>query len=172
MKRKANKAKKMAEGGEMKPKPSPSPEPKHDKNMTDEEKLEVLKAMPAPMAEGGEVENDPNLPGAKDFQDSFRKKTHYAKGGDVSDQDDDLVMRIMNKRYSKGGMVANESDEYADEMPNEFDELVLGDDLESTYSGANSGDELGDEQEDEDRKDIVSRIMKSRSKKDRMPNPA
>ena len=40
------------------------------------------------------------------------------------------------------------------------------------YTGANSGDEIGNEQEDEDRRDIVSRIMKSRRLMDRNPRPA
>jgi hypothetical protein len=44
--------------------------------------------------------------------------------------------------------------------------------MEFCYTGANSGDEVGDEQEDEDEHDMVSRIMKSRLKKDRMPHPA
>lgn len=99
-----------------------------------------------------------------------------ADGGEVPEMDDDdLVMRIMKKRYSEGGMVANDTGEgqSADEMPNQFDDLVLRDDLESTYGDDdNSGDMLGNEQEDEDRKDIVSRIMKSQKKKDKNPRPA
>lgn len=97
---------------------------------------------------------------------------------------DDLVDRIMEKmspdysseaRLSEGGMVANDTGngQVADEMPNQYDDLVLRDDLESTYGDDdNSGDALGNAQEDEDRRDIVSRIMKSRRKKDRLPNPA
>lgn len=91
----------------------------------------------------------------------------------TEDADDSLVMRIMHKRYSKGGMVANETDiDSADSMPAQFDDLVLRDDLESTYGDDdNAGDALGNAQEDEDRKDIVARIMASRRKKDRLPNP-
>jgi hypothetical protein len=48
---------------------------------------------------------------------------------------------------------------------------VKDDDLEQHYTGENSGDELGNAQEDEDRRDIVSRIMKSRRLKDRLPRP-
>lgn len=99
------------------------------------------------------------------------QEQHYADGG--------MVDRIMKKRegmYSQGGMVANggmdELDDLADGRANEFDDLSLRDDLESGYDGANSGDELGDAQEDHDREDIVSRIMRSRAKKDRMPRPA
>lgn len=90
----------------------------------------------------------------------------------------DMVGRIMKQRQmmSEGGKVANggedDLDQMADGKPNNFDDLSLRDDLESSYTGANSGDELGDEQEDSDRKDIVSRIMASRRKKDRLPSPA
>lgn len=101
----------------------------------------------------------------------------------MDSDEDDMVSRIMKKRspayesearYSEGGRVSNNTHPFeADfEDPNEFDDLVLRDDLEFGYDGKNSGDELGNEQEDEDRKDIVSRIMASRRKKDRMPNPA
>lgn len=80
--------------------------------------------------------------------------------------------------YSKGGRVANQdhgedNNEMAGFSPNEFDDLVLRDDLESTYGDDdNAGDALGNKQEDEDREDIVSRIMASRRKKDRLPSPA
>lgn len=93
-----------------------------------------------------------------------------------------MVMKIMMGRakgYSEGGQVANEDQgESADEpdkmakwKPNEFDDLALRDDLEFDSTGANEGDELGDEVEDHDRHDIVERIMKSRSKRDRMAVP-
>ncbi len=167
MKRKAKKAKKMAEGGE----------------------AETEEA-PATTTSSG-----PNLPGAQSAQSSMRKAFKFAKGGEAGameeddkdlneqpvdmkqsteDADDDLVMRIMRKRYSKGGQVANEGEDrdLVDFDPNEFDDLALNDDLEFHDTGANSGDELGNEQEDEDRKDIVSRIMASRKKKDRLPSPA
>jgi hypothetical protein len=125
-----------------------------------EKVLAESRAMPDPklkgLAEGGFVEDE------------------MASGYEsmpAEDSDDDLVMRIMKKRYSEGGKVANQDEEITGDMPNEFDVLHLDDDLESSYDGANSGDELGNDQEDEDRKDIVSRIMKSRAKKDRLPNP-
>lgn len=121
----------------------------------------------------------PNL--AVAYGMSKRKK--MAMGGKVSapaisedERDGDMVARIMHKRkqYSEGGMVANDTGEgqSADELPNQFDDLVLRDDLESSSDGANNGDALGDKQEDEDRADIVAKIMRSRSKKDRMPRPA
>jgi hypothetical protein len=103
-----------------------------------------------------------------------------AEGGFIGshqteDHEDDMVGRIMKKRqqmYSEGGKVANQDKEITGDMPNEFDDLHLRDDLESSYTGSNSGDELGNDQEDEDRNDIVSRIMRSRAKKDRNPRPA
>lgn len=93
-----------------------------------------------------------------------------AEGGDIVD-------RAMKKRacmYSKGGMAANDDHafEYEFETPANYDDLSLRDDLESHYDAKNSGDELGNSQEDEDRADIISRIMRSRAKKDRMPRPA
>ncbi len=102
-----------------------------------------------------------------------------AHGGVVGD-DLDMISRIMRKRaekYSEGGRVANSDHGVDDEdlagfSPNEFDDLTLRDDLEFSYTGENSGDHLGNEQEDEDRRDIISRIMRSRKLKDKMPRPA
>lgn len=91
----------------------------------------------------------------------------YAEGGDVMG-DDDLVMRIMKKRYAQGGAV----EPVADFEPNDFDEMDLEPAEHFHETGANSGDEDGDEAEDDDRKDIVSKIMKSRKKKDKLPRPA
>ena len=85
---------------------------------------------------------------------------------------DDMVDRIMKHQYSKGGMVANDTPPVADFEENEFDDLVLRDDLDFHETGSNSGDLIGNDQEDEDREDILNRIMKSRAKKDRMPRPA
>jgi hypothetical protein len=109
-----------------------------------------------------------------------------AEGGQITDnyQDPDqwldMVGRIMAKRqnhYSEGGKVANggmdKLKNIADGKPNNFDDLSLRDDLESTYGkDDNAGDALGNKREDEDRQDIISRIMRSRSKRDRMPSPA
>lgn len=95
----------------------------------------------------------------------------------VENQDDheDMVGRIMKHRqqhYSEGGRVANKTSKSAEFEPNQFDDLVNRDDLEEHYTGKNSGDELGNAQEDEDRADIVARIMKQRRMKDRNPHPA
>jgi hypothetical protein len=89
------------------------------------------------------------------------------------------VLRIMmghEKGYSEGGQVANEETGESTTTPekmakwkdNEFDNLALRDDLEFDSTGTNAGDSFGDAREDEDRNDIVSRIMRSRAKKDRM----
>lgn len=106
---------------------------------------------------------------------SMEHESAAPAGNEAAMQEDDMVGRIMARRMSRGGMVANggqdELPDMADSSPNEFDDLALRDDLESSYTGENSGDELGNAQEDDDRADIVSRIMRSRAKKDRLPNP-
>lgn len=99
-----------------------------------------------------------------------KPKLPMAEGGEVSEheQDADMIARIMHKRkeYSQGGMVANDVGvSEADELPAEFDDLVLDDHLEDT-SGA--GNEHGDEDVHDD---SIDRIMLKR-KKDRMPRPA
>ncbi len=74
----------------------------------------------------------------------------------------DRVGRIMQKRGKR-----------ADELPNEFDDLELRDDLEFSETGANSGDELGNEKQDDDRKSATARIMRQRAmKKNSNPKPA
>jgi hypothetical protein len=84
-------------------------------------------------------------------------------------------MKQYQKMFSKGGQVANDVGvAEADKDPAEYDDLVLRDDdmEDADYTGENSGDELSSPGEDERRKDIIYRIMKSRAKKDRMPRPA
>jgi hypothetical protein len=113
------------------------------------------------MAEGG-------MAHAEDDYDPMEKPR--SKRNDAAEmEDDDMVDRIMRKRMSEGGRVANDDEVTADFEPNEFDDLVKDDHLEAHYPGS---EELGDEQEDMDRHDIVSRIMRSRMKKDRNPRPA
>lgn len=98
-----------------------------------------------------------------------------ADGGSVDHnmQDADMIARIMHKRkeYSKGGMVANDTGEgqEADELPNQFDDLVLRDELSDD---SDAGNEHGDAEQDERDQDVVSKVMASRKKKDRMPRPA
>lgn len=95
----------------------------------------------------------------------------------VENQDDheDMVGHIMKKRmkhYSHGGKVANDTPPIADSESADYDDLVKDDDLEFHETGKNSGDEIGDAQEDEDERDMISSIMRSRKKKDKMPRPA
>ena len=120
------------------------------------------------MSEGGEMES-----GYEPMPEAHEEHEH--KG----DMYDDLVDRIMDHRemMSEGGMVANggddDLDKLADGKPAEFDDLVLDDHLESHYGDDdNAGDALGNKQEDEDRADIISRIMRQRSMKQRNPRPA
>lgn len=98
------------------------------------------------------------------------------EGAGGGDEIDPVVMKIVMGRakgYSKGGMVANEDsgesasepDDMAKWEENEFDELGKSGGMDGHYSGS---EEIGDEQEDHDRDDIVKRVMKSRSKRDRM----
>lgn len=105
-------------------------------------------------------------------------KSGFAEGGcvdeDMEDMGDaDMIARIMHKRkeYSKGGVVANDTGEgeEADELPNEFDDLVLDDHL---MDESGPGNEHGDTEQEARDSDVVSKIMASRKKKDRMPRPA
>lgn len=127
-----------------------------------------FKPLPQNMKHGPDVGDEDSADLFSKTHDQIRENMpdYFAMGGSMVD-------RIMKKRgYSKGGRVANDTGNTADFKPNEFDDLALRDDLEGGYDGANSGDELGNAQEDEDRRDIVSRIMRSRAKRDRMPRPA
>jgi hypothetical protein len=77
----------------------------------------------------------------------------------------DIIGRVMKRHYSMGGRVANDSEPISEEMPNQFDDLVLRDDLTSHYGDDdNSGDALSDHRENMDREDIIARIMKRRGK--------
>lgn len=91
-----------------------------------------------------------------------------------SDEYHSIVDRIMSKRkgMADGGAVGEDPDTRADEMSSEYDYLSVGDlDDSSDNSGASDGDFLGNEQEDQDRKDIVSMIMRKRAKQHN-PRPA
>lgn len=114
--------------------------------------------------------------------EGFHDESYEGNPGDAHDQYQsdahamDMVGRIMKQRqqhFSKGGMVANQDTQITGMMPNEFDDLHLRDELDGSdmETGAAAGDNLGNAQEDKDRRDIVSRIMKSRAKKDKLPNP-
>ncbi len=92
-----------------------------------------------------------------------------AGGGEVKPDDDELVMRIMKKRYAMGGEVDKP---IVDEMPAEYNEMAIEPAEEFSETGANSGDEDGDEAHDKDDEETIAGIMKSRKKKDKMPRPA
>lgn len=187
------KAFKFAKGG---PAPSPTPDPDYDdEDMSEEEKKHAVEAaMMAPMAMGGEMKSGYHAMPEEHEEDNYMADMEDDKSlnqhmvdmhASTSKAEQDLVDRIMMKRskdyasearYSKGGQVANQehgenNNKLAGFSPNEFDDLVLRDDLESSYNGSNAGDHLGNAQEDADRKDIVARIMASRRKKDKLPNP-
>lgn len=130
----------------------------------------------------GEIEE-----GEQGGGEGFHGESYMGNQGNAHDEyqseahEEDMVGRIMKQRqmsYSEGGKVANQehgenNNELAGFSPNEFDDLVLRDDLESHYGDDdNAGDSLDNKQEDEDRSDIVARIMASRKKKDKLPRPA
>lgn len=90
-------------------------------------------------------------------------RTNLAEGGDI-------VSKAMAKRMAKGGVVSNDDEDRDVEFEkDEFDDLEKDDHLEASDSGS---DEIGDERLEDDDRDIVSRVMKSRRKGDRMPRPA
>ncbi len=115
--------------------------------------IKEMRSMPKPnlMAEGGEVED--------------------AMHGEQSDEDMlDMVGRIIAKHmFSKGGEVANDVEPIADEMPAEFDDMVLDDHLEDDSS---AGNEEGDAEQEERDADVVTKVLSSRKKKDKLPRPA
>lgn len=120
------------------------------------------------MADGGFVREE---------EDSGYEKMPEESHMDCDNDDMDMIDHIMSKnskKYSEGGMVANQDhgeddNELADFSPNEFDDMAMDDDLHSSYDGANSGDEIGNEAEDHDRDDMISQIMRSKKMKDKMP---
>lgn len=94
---------------------------------------------------------------------------------DSNEQDEahmrDMIGKVMVQRMSKGGQVANSDKPMADFMPNEFDDLHLRDGLEMSETGANSGDEDGDADNDKRLNDMVAQAMMKR-RKQRNPVPA
>jgi hypothetical protein len=175
------KLKGLAQGGQITDNYQPSGKPHVDREFSHE---------PAENASGfmdheGNRQRPNSMAHSEDDKDLNQRPVDMQASTSMTEQD--LVDRIMMKRsqdfssedrYSEGGRVANQdhgenNNELAGFSPNEFDDLVLRDDLESSYGDDdNSGDNLGNRQEDEDRKDIVARIMASRRKKDRLPSPA
>ena len=116
----------------------------------------------------------------------MQKRKKMAKGGEASapstpckgceagscTEHGAMVDKIMAKRYSKGGRVANDTPPIVDDMDADYDVLANDDDLHFSETGDNSGDKLGNKAMDKRDDDLVARIMRSRSKKDRMPRPA
>lgn len=150
MQRKA-KAKRMAEGGML------TPERLEADKAQAREDLEV--STPKPMQMTDQMDTEPTREPAGSFSDALKaaKAKKYAEGGMADD--DGCVDRIMASRYSRGGMAANDETLSADELPNEFDDLALNDDLESTYTAENSGD-LDGGLPDED--DDIARMLRNR----------
>jgi hypothetical protein len=181
---------KMAKGGEMKQEMHQCPGKGcgHDSHGDSAPKDKKERAMAAfkgkKMAEGGMMTDDGYQSKTKPEVDGGLMPAAHLEAEESNDlpaavNDDnalDMVGRIIARAYSQGGKVANadqgESASVPDRMaksdPNEFDDLALRDDLDSSYSGADSGDELGNGREDSDEADIISRIMRSRKKTDRM----
>ncbi len=68
--------------------------------------------------------------------------------------------------YSEGGQIANDTSKVdPDSEHAQYDDLVLRDDLEFSYTGNNSGDKLGDESLDDEEQDMIDEIMKERKKR-------
>lgn len=167
--------KNYASGGQIKD----NYQPEHSKTHPDLKDHEMDSGY---MSHEGDDRKHNSMAMSEDGKDLNQRMVNMKAETSMAEQD--LVNRIMKKksmdysneaRYSEGGKVANDTDgdSLAGFKPNQFDDLVLDDDLSSDYGDDdNAGDDLGNEQEDEDRKDIVARIMRSRGKKDRMPNPA
>lgn len=134
--------------------------------------LEELKAMPKPklLAHGGMLTMD-GYQSECDAHCNAPCEVHpeasgYAQG--------DMVGQVMcdrKKMYSMGGKIANEDEAIADEMPNEFDDLHLRDNLEEHYTAANSGDEDGDPDPDKKHNQMVAKVMMKR-RKQHNPRPA
>lgn len=88
-------------------------------------------------------------------------------GGEQDSSHDMGIMGRAMKRHmmSRGGKVANSDELTAGFEPNEFDDLHLRDDLESEYTGENSGDEIGNSAEEKRRKNMIMRAMLRMKKK-------
>lgn len=129
------------------------------------------------MAEGGFVEDEKEsgyreMPKSDDRRDmGAEEETEKGQRG-IDSGDLDLVGRIMTRMFSKGGEVADDTPPLVDSEPADYDVLADEDGLAFHDTEANSGDEIGDEQEDEDRDDVASRAYRSWKKKDRNPSPA
>lgn len=129
-------------------------------------------------ADGGEVDLPPMPKGDPRVVKSLGSAFGKAKGGMIEEEEesgypDELIERIMQQHaMSKGGKVANDVEPIADSESAQYDLLPKEDDLEFSYTGENSGDEDGNAAVEDDEDELISRIMKSRALKDKMPRPA
>ena len=137
----------------------------------------IMKKRETHYAKGGEADFDRFHEGIDKglmkhhYGDPEEEETHLQHERELEEREE--VHEEEHPRHlSEGGRIANDDEPMADSEPAQYDDLVKDDHLHEHYTGANSGDEIGDEEEDEDRHEIVSRIMKSRRLKDRMPRPA
>lgn len=160
------KAKKMADGGQVESDLNEvgAPSTEGTSNFMDfiDDHPEYRKATPPPDVQQWKKEHE----NYKDYYKAPANVAMEAEGG--------MIDKIMKKRrmYSKGGEVANDTPPIADEMPADYDDLALHDDLEFHETAANSGDELGDAAESKERLDIIDKVMGSWKKKDKLPRPA
>jgi hypothetical protein len=148
--------------------PSPPPEGKR----ADPDAMKKAFHMPG-YADGGFIEEE-EASGYEKMPEKLEGHEYPppAKNLYVDAPEEDMVGKIMKHRYSKGGEVANDTGDGADAdfKENQFDDLVLRDDMEGHYPGSQ---EHGDHQEDEDRHDMIRYIMKERKMKAKgMPRPA
>lgn len=130
-------------------------------------------------AEGGFVDEE-DASGFLPMPEENQEHNFFHEIPNQSEDSNDIASSIMRDRsdmkakgYSEGGQVANDTEVVnPDDMDSQYDELVKDDELESSYTGKNSGDEDGNEELDEEDRDVVSAAMKSRKKKDKNPKPA
>jgi hypothetical protein len=149
------------------------------------QKLAELKSMPNPklqgMAEGGFIDEElasgyHEMPEEHELynemamsEDDKSLNQHMPDMHASEDEEDGLVNRIMHKKYSEGGRVSNDVTRVSGEMPDQFDDLHLRDELESSYGeDDNAGDSLDNAGENERRADMADRIM-LRYRKQRIP---
>jgi len=120
-------------------------------------------------AAGGEVDAEHEDERMLDYEDSEQ------------DEAEDMVGRIMRQRmegseqedmlrYADGGDMPydeprNEEEPVADFEPNDFERMNQEEVPQASYTGENSGDEIGNEMNDEEMRDIVERIMRQRRMK-------
>jgi hypothetical protein len=120
--------------------------------------------------DGYESKSSHDLSELKHFE-KHDDDTYPEHGAETDSHEMDMVDYIMAKRMSRGGEVANDTPPIADGKEADYDYLAKHDDMEFNYTGKNSGDEIGNEQEDDDRHDMVDRIMLKRMR-ERNPRPA